>query len=212
MFSKWDCEVRSLEGGMGSLHKPLWAEETSWCGPTEVQGSEVWVASNHKTLSKIVQSVFHPSYGLLILTISHHTFVMAYTVKSCADCSQPHLCLSYAWKFLPWATDKFKCYKETIWSVCLLTELRQRSDLLTWLKQKIIYWNKPIQTPHFPCASNLVWGQLCHRIPNPMFVLAGKVNALCLMYKDAEFGLLQILNQNKKYVYCSTSCPPFFRM
>lgn len=65
---------------------------------------------------------------------------------------------------------------------------------------------------YFPCASYLVGGKSCHRMPNPMFVLAGRVNALCLMHKDAGFGLLQILHQNKKYVHCSTSCPPFFRM
>lgn len=56
------------------------------------------------------------------------------------------------------------------------------------------------------------WGKLCHRMPNPMFVLAGRVNTLCLMHEDAECGLLQILHQNKKCVCCSTSCPPFFRM
>lgn len=58
----------------------------------------------------------------------------------------------------------------------------------------------------------LAGGKFCHRMPNPMFVLAGRVKALCLMHKDAEFGLLQKLHQSKKYVYCSTLCPPFFRM
>lgn len=54
-----------------------------------------------KTLSKVVPPVFHLTYGLLTLTISHHTIVMAHYVKSHADCSQPPLCLSYACKFLP---------------------------------------------------------------------------------------------------------------
>lgn len=49
-------------------------------------------------------------------------------------------------------------------------------------------------------------------MPNPMFVLAGRLNTLCLVHKDAEFGLLQILHQSKKCVLCSTSCPPFFRI
>lgn len=134
MFSKWDCKVSSLEGGVDSLHKPQWAEEIGWCGPTEVWGSENWVASNHKTLSKMVQSVFYPTYGLLILTITHHTIFVAYCVKTCADCSQPPLYLSYAWKFLPWAIDKFKHYREAIWSVCLFTKQNQ----------KVIPWNKQI--------------------------------------------------------------------
>lgn len=65
---------------------------------------------------------------------------------------------------------------------------------------------------HMHFRIHLVGGKLCYKMPNPMFVLAGRVNALCLMHKDAEFHLLQILPQSKKCVYCSTLCPPFFRM
>lgn len=75
---------------------------------------------------------------------------------------------------------------------------------------KYIIFSMCIFHMHFHVC--LAGGKFCHRMPNPMFVLAGRVKALCLMHKDAEFGLLQKLHQSKKYVYCSTLCPPFFRM
>lgn len=44
-----------------------------------------------------------------------------------------------------------------------------------------------------------------------MSILEGRMHALCLVHKDAELGLVQILHQDKKGVHCSASCPPFIR-
>lgn len=207
MFSKWDSKVSSAEGGVGNLHTPQWAEETGWCGPTEVQGSEHWVASNLKALSKIVQSVFHPTYGLLILT--HHTILMAYCVKTCAGCSQPPLCLEISSmshrQIQMLERNHLKC----------MSSRRTKTKVWSFHKTKAKSYSSKqtnLNMSYFSCASYLVGGEPCHRMPNPMFVLAGRVSALCLVHKDAqEFDLLQILHKNKKSVHCSTLCPPFFR-
>lgn len=125
-----EIQGQQSRGWSGQCPSPQRAEEIGWCGPTEVQGSERWVASNYKTLSKIAQSVFHPTYGLVILTTSHPTVVMAYCVKSLPDCSQPYLCLSYAWKFLPWAIEKLKHYRET-YDVYVLSQNKDKG-LIFW--------------------------------------------------------------------------------